>query len=39
MPEELEEAIVRAIEDIPRAVLADAFEGWQKGLETRIESD
>jgi hypothetical protein len=27
------------IEDIPRTLLADAFESWQKRLETRVEND
>jgi hypothetical protein len=38
-PEELEEAIVRTIEDIPRQTLHDVFPSWQRRLERCIECD
>jgi hypothetical protein len=37
LPEELEKAIVRAIEDIPRQTLLDVFPSWRRRLERSLE--
>jgi hypothetical protein len=39
MPDELEDVIVRTIEDIPRVTLLDAFASWLRRLDTSIEGD
>jgi hypothetical protein len=36
-PEQLEEALARTMEDIPRVVLVDVVESWRRRLERCIE--
>jgi hypothetical protein len=38
-PEELEEAILRKSEDIPRQALLDVVASWRRRLERCIECD
>jgi hypothetical protein len=38
-PDELEDVIVRRIEDVPREALLDVFASWGRRLETYMERD
>jgi hypothetical protein len=38
-PEELEEAIVRTMEDIPRQTVLDVFASWRRRLKRCIKCD